>query len=219
MTSDPAIGEDLTDLFNHLTGYGRPITYRRIVVAPQGMRPWILAQIAEETAAGDDGRITIKVNGLTDPEVIDALYSPRRRASRSTSSCGASAASGPACPDCPSGSPSARSSAASSSTPASTVSATRGERPVRYTIGSGDLMERNLDRRIEVLVPVLDPELQARLDETIELNLADDTNSWELGPDGDWVRVVPVLGLSAQQRLQELALERARRRRSPETLS
>jgi polyphosphate kinase len=94
-----------------------------------------------------------------------------------------------------------------------------GERQVRYTIGSGDLMERNLDRRIEVLVPVLDPELRGRLEETLELNLADDTMAWELGPDGDWVRVVPVLGISVQRRLQELALERARRRRSPESLS
>jgi polyphosphate kinase len=90
---------------------------------------------------------------------------------------------------------------------------------VRYTIGSGDLMERNLDRRIEVLVPVLDTSLQARLEETIELNLADDTNAWILGPDGEWKRTAPVLGLSAQRRLQELALERARRRRSPEKLS
>jgi len=93
-----------------------------------------------------------------------------------------------------------------------------GERPVRYTIGSGDLMERNLDRRIEVLVPVLDAELRARLEETLQLGLADDTNAWELGPDGAWTRVVPVLGLSLQRRLQELALERARRRRSPEPL-
>jgi polyphosphate kinase len=53
----------------------------------------------------------------------------------------------------------------------------------------------------------------------IELCLADDTNSWVLGPDGEWVRTVPVLGLGVQRRLQELALERARRRRSPEKLS
>ena len=74
LTADPAIGEDLTDLFNYLTGYGRPVTHRRIVVAPQGMRPWVLGEIGEEAAAGEAGRITIKVNGLTDPGVIDALY-------------------------------------------------------------------------------------------------------------------------------------------------
>ncbi len=220
LTSDPAIGEDLTDLFNHLTGYGRPITYRRIVVAPQGMRPWILSQIAEEAAAGDDGRITIKVNGLTDPEVVDALYLASQAGVRIDLVVRGVCCLRPGVPGL---------------SERITVRSIMGRflehsriyrfgdpsdgRRVRYTIGSGDLMERNLDRRIEVLVPVLDPELQARLEETIELNLADDTNSWELGPDGDWVRVVPVLGLSAQKRLQELALERARRRRSPETLS
>ncbi|MGO9334767.1 MAG: polyphosphate kinase 1, partial [Acidimicrobiales bacterium] len=78
LTADPAIGEDLTDLFNHLTGYGRPVTHRRIVVAPQGMRAWVLAQMAEEAAVGEAGRITIKVNGLTDPEVIDGLYAASR---------------------------------------------------------------------------------------------------------------------------------------------
>ena len=85
-------------------------------------------------------------------------------------------------------------------------------------MGSADLMERNLDRRIEVLVPVLDPELQARLLEVLDLNLADDTNSWVLGPNGTWERVPTVEGISAQRRLQELARDRARRRRDADTL-
>ncbi|MGA2528259.1 MAG: polyphosphate kinase 1 [Acidimicrobiales bacterium] len=220
LTADPAIGEDLTDLFNHLTGYGRPVTYRRIVVAPQGMRPWILAQIAEEAAVGSSGRITIKVNGLTDPEVIDALYAASQAGVQIDL-----IVRGLCC---------LRPGMAGLSEQI-TVRSVMGRflehsrifrfgnaeagRHVRYTIGSGDLMERNLDRRIEVLVPVVDPSLQARLEETIELSLADDTNAWILGPEGDWTRTVPVLGLSSQRRLQELALERARRRRSPEKLS
>ncbi|MGA3215110.1 MAG: polyphosphate kinase 1 [Acidimicrobiales bacterium] len=216
-TSDPAVGEDLTDLFNYLTGYGRPVTYRRIVVAPQGMRPWILACIAEEAAVGGSGRITIKVNGLTDPEVIDALYAASQAGVRIDL-----IVRGICC---------LRPGVAGLSDKITVRSIMGrflehsrifrfgdpgGERPVRHTIGSGDLMERNLDRRIEVLVPVVDPKLQARLEETIELNLADDSNAWTLRPDGAWVREVSVLGLSAQKRLQELALERARRRRSPE---
>jgi polyphosphate kinase len=76
-----------------------------------------------------------------------------------------------------------------------------------------------LDRRIEVLVPVLDTSLQARLEEMIALGLSDDTNTWVLGRDGAWVRTAPTRGLSVQRRLQELALERARRRRSHEKLS
>ena len=90
---------------------------------------------------------------------------------------------------------------------------------VSYHIGSADLMERNLDRRVEVLAPVRDPELRARLDETLELNLADDTNSWQLQPDGRWRRTPTTEGLSTQVRLQELAVERARRRRSVELLT
>jgi polyphosphate kinase len=218
-TADADIGEDLTDLFNHLTGYGRPVTHRRIVVAPQGMRPWILGQIAEETAKGGSGRITIKVNGLTDPGVIDALYAASEAGVRIDLVVRGLCCLRP-------GVPGLSDRITVRSIMGRFLEHSRifrfgdpdGDRPVRYTIGSGDLMERNLDRRIEVLVPVLDPELQARLAETIELNLADDTNSWVLGPDGDWVRVVPVLGLSAQHRLQELALERARRRRSSEKL-
>ena len=219
-TADAAIGEDLTDLFNHLTGYGRPGTYRRIVVAPQGMRPWVLSQIAEEAAAGESGRITIKVNGLTDPEVIDALYAASKAGVRIDLIVRGLCCLRP-------GVPGLSDRITVRSIIGRFLEHSRifrfgdpgGDRQVRYTIGSGDLMERNLDRRIEVLVPVLDTELQARLEETIGLNLADDSNAWLLGPNGDWKRTVPVVGLSAQRRLQELALERARRRRSPEKLS
>jgi polyphosphate kinase len=75
-------------------------------------------------------------------------------------------------------------------------------------------MERNLDRRVEVLAPVLEPELRGRLDETLELNLADDVSTWELVSTGEWHRVPRVNGISTQRRLQELAVERSRKRRS-----
>jgi polyphosphate kinase len=88
--------------------------------------------------------------------------------------------------------------------------------PLQLIIGSADLMERNLDRRIEVLVPVRDPELQARLLEILGLIFADDTNTWALRPNGRWVRVPARRGISAQRRLKELAIDRARRRREPE---
>jgi polyphosphate kinase len=93
-----------------------------------------------------------------------------------------------------------------------------GNRPLTLLMGSADLMERNLDRRIEVLTPVTDPELQARLLEVLDLNLADDTNTWVLGSMGIWERVTTTEGISAQRRLQELARDRARRRREAETL-
>ena len=82
-----------------------------------------------------------------------------------------------------------------------------------YYIGSADLMPRNLDRRVEALVPVPDPELQAQLDEILEVNLADDTLSWALDADGAW-REVSSDGqhVETHARLQEIAMERSSRR-------
>jgi polyphosphate kinase len=77
-------------------------------------------------------------------------------------------------------------------------------------------MGRNLDRRIEVVVPVHDIELQGRLFEVLDLVFADDTNSWELGPDRRWRRAPNRHGVNSQDRLKELARERARRRVDPE---
>jgi polyphosphate kinase len=78
----------------------------------------------------------------------------------------------------------------------------------RAYIGSADLMPRNLDQRVELLAPVDDPALRARLDEILVLNLADDGATWELGPDGAWTRMPGSAGAGCQQRLQELARER-----------
>ena len=89
-----------------------------------------------------------------------------------------------------------------------------GERRERhYYIGSADLMPRNLDRRVEAVAPVDDPELQARLQEILDVNLADDMLAWELLPDGRWRKVPTVEGVHTHRRLQELAIERARPRR------
>jgi polyphosphate kinase len=79
-------------------------------------------------------------------------------------------------------------------------------------IGSPDLMPRNLDRRVEALVPVDEPELQARLDEILEVNLADDTLAWRLGADGAWARVAGDRLVDTHLRLQEIARTRIRRR-------
>jgi polyphosphate kinase len=234
-TADPAIGADLTNLFNYLTGFGRPSDYQSIVVSPYGIRSWCIEQIAKQAELGAAGRITIKVNGLTHPEVIDALYQASQagtdirlivrglcsiRAGVPGLSENISVRSvvgrflehsriyrfGPAATAGNIGSSGRREATADGS-------------GSLYFIGSADLMERNLERRVEVLVPVRDIELRGRLDETLELNLADDTNAWTLGPSGAWSRVERRLGISTQIRLQELAVERARRRRTSEVAS
>jgi polyphosphate kinase len=79
-----------------------------------------------------------------------------------------------------------------------------------YYIGSADLMVRNLDERVEALVPVAEPSLTARLDEILSVNLADDVLAWELQPDGSWTKVPTRVGVNTHKRLQELAVARAR---------
>ena len=226
LTADEDIGIDIGNLFNYLTGYSRHTDYGHILVAPTTVRPRLLDLIAEQEAAGPAGRIELKLNGLTDPEMIDALYRaslagvPIDLAVRGVCCLRPGVAGlsetirvrslvgeflehsriyrfgGPAHDalgqDEPTGS---------------------GRPPLRLFIGSADFMERNLDRRIEVICPVHDPELQARLFEILELVFADDTHAWELRPDGRWVRVAARHGISAQESLKELARERNRRRR------
>jgi len=213
LSADPDLGADVGDLFNFLTGYSRYARYRKLVVAPMALRQRIVELIEREARAGPGGRITIKVNGLTDPEVIDALY----RASLAGVPIDL-VVRGVCClrPGIPGLSETIR----VRSIVGRFLEHSRiyrfggsGEQPLALLMGSADLMERNLDRRIEVLTPVTDPELQARLLEVLDLNLADDTNSWVLGPDGTWTRVERVKGINAQHRLEELARDRARRRR------
>jgi len=218
LSADPELGADVGDLFNFLTGYSRYARYRKLVVAPMALRQRITELIESEAEAGPEGRITIKVNGLTDPEIIDSLYH-------------ASMAGVPidlvvrgVCNLRP-GVPGLSDTIRVRSIVGRFLEHSRiyrfggtGTRPLTLLMGSADLMERNLDRRIEVLTPVTDPELQARVLEVLDLNLADDTNSWVLGPNETWERVPTTEGISAQRRLQELARDRARRRREAETL-
>jgi polyphosphate kinase len=239
LSADPDLGQDLTNLFNYLTGFGRQATFRRIVASPHGVRAWCLGEIEREAAAGEAGHITIKVNGLTDPEVIDALYRASAAGTKIELVIRGLCSLRPGVTGLSEnisvrsivgrflehsriyrfGKPGTESGAGRSGRRGSTPPAddmVGGIEDPRYFIGSADLMERNLDRRVEVLAPVFDPELRGRLDETLELNLTDDVSTWELGPSGAWHRVESLKGISTQKRLQELGVERSRKRRSSE---
>jgi polyphosphate kinase len=216
LTADPVIGADLAQLFNYLTGYGRNVQYRRLLVAPHPLRERILelidGEVAAHAAVPGSGRIVMKMNSLVDPVSIDRLYA--------ASQAGVSidlVTRGICClrPGVPGLSENIRvRSLIGRYLEHSRIyrfanGAGPGE-PVTY-FGSADLMPRNLDRRVEALVPITDPALERRLTEILEVNLADDALAWELGPEGQWSRVAPGAGLNAHLRFQELALARSRR--------
>jgi polyphosphate kinase len=205
LTADPEIGADLTDLFNVLTGYSRQRDYRRVLVAPHYLRARVLALIREQAREG--GRIVLKMNALVDPDMVDALYE--------ASQAGADVdliVRGICClrPGIPGLSERIRVRSVVGRYLEHSRIFRFGERQeARYYIGSADLMQRNLDRRVEAVVPVADPALTARLDEILDVVLADDVGAWTLGGDGAWSKVPTERGMNAQQRLQELAVERA----------
>ena len=185
------------------------------------MRPWVLGQIAEEAAAEEAGRITIKANGLTDPEVIDALYVASQAGVQIDLIVRGICSLRPGVPGL-SGRITVRSIMGRflEHSRIYRFGDPGGERPVRYTIGSGDLMERNLDRRIEVLVPVLDPELAA-LASKRRSSSTSPTTPWpgSSGPMATGSGSYPCSASAPSVACRSSRSERARRRRSPEKLS
>ena len=192
LTADRTVGEDVTDLFNHLTGYSRKSDYRRLLVAPERVRAGLVEQIDEQAGRGRDGlpaRIQMKCNAIIDEEIIDALYR-------------ASIAGVPIdlwirgiCALRP-GVPGLSETIRVRSVVGRFLEHSRiyafgtGEQdaPGDVWIGSADLMHRNLDRRVELLVRVTDPAHRAQLRAFIGLAMDSATASWWLGPDGTWTR-------------------------------
>jgi polyphosphate kinase len=212
LSCDPALGADLTQLFNHLTGYSREVRYRKLLVAPRWMRHQFQDLILGEAAYGSSGRITLKLNSLVDPGMIQALYD-------------ASAAGvhidlvvrGICClrPGVPGLSETIRvRSLVGRYLEHSRIlrfgNGAGAARPA-FFLGSADLMPRNLDRRVEVVTPIESPEHQDRLQDILDISLADDILAWELGPDAVWRKVPTVEGIDAQRRMYEVGLLRARR--------
>jgi len=213
LTSDPELGADLSDLFNVLTGYARQPQYRRLLVAPEGFRTQIMALIEREGSAGD-GHIVIKVNSLADPDIVEALYLAGQQGTRVELFVRGICTLRPGVPGT-SEAISVRSVVGRYLEHSRIYRFGSPERGIDHFIGSGDLMPRNLDRRVEALTPVRDPRLTARLEEILEIARSDDLLAWELGADTVWRRVVPATGIDTHATLQE----RARRRNARPTLS
>jgi polyphosphate kinase len=208
LTADAEIGADLTDLFNLLTGYSRQRDYRKILVAPISMRARILELIHREAQAGD-GSITLKMNSLVDADMIDALYEASQAGTEVQLIVRGICCLRPGLPGL-SERIHVRSLVGRYLEHSRIFRFGSPERGFDHYFGSADLMPRNLDRRVEAMTPVSDRVLAARLDEILQVNLADDVLSWELSSDGRWHKVPTVRDVNAQQRLQEAAVERAR---------
>ena len=189
------LGADLAQLFNFLTGYGRNVQYRRLLVAPHPLRTRLVELIEGEMAAPGGGRIVLKMNSLVDEALIDRLYA--------ASQAGVSVMCvirGICClrPGVPGLSDNIRvKSIVGRFLEHSRIFAFgNGQRmPSKQAlvfISSADWMARNMDWRVETMVPILNRTVHAQvLDQIMVVNLRDAAQSWDLEPDGTWRRRPP----------------------------
>jgi polyphosphate kinase len=207
-TTDEQIGADVADMFNYLTGYGRPLHYRKVLIAPDHLRDGIVEQIERTIAAHSEqrpARIAMKMNSLVDGRCIRALYAASQAGVRVELN-----VRGICClrPGVPGISENIRVvSIVGRLLEHSRVYAF--ERDGQYTvyIASADLMPRNLDHRVELAVPIASEELREELLDTLARAFVDNQSSWDLDGDGVWHRRSPAPG----ERPRNLQLELAER--------
>ena len=215
-TADPDITADVADLFNYLSGFSRPQPFRKLLVAPFGLRDGMVEHIREvrrAAANGEEAQIRIKVNSLNDEELIEELY----RASQAGVTIDIVARS--ICtlrPGVPGLSDTIRvRSIVGRFLEHSRIFIFEAGQKRSILIGSADLMPRNLDHRIEVLTPVEDGRAQQELVRAFEVLLADNASAWEMSSEGRWMKLRPKKGdrgRQAQQVFMRSARARARRR-------
>ncbi len=214
-TCRPEVGTEVAQLFNVLTGYVHRPLFHKLLVAPFNMRQRFLELIEREAAhqrAGRGGRIVAKINSLEDPTIARALYAASGAGVEVRLLVRGICRLRPGLPE--------RSETVSVTSVvgrflehARIFHFANGGEP-EYYIGSADWMSRNLDYRVEAIVPVDDPVLQEELRTILELQLADNCKAWDLAADGNWTRRQPAAGevpRSSQAQLMELALRRAGR--------
>jgi polyphosphate kinase len=191
-STDPDLGADVADMFNYLTGYGRPSGYRKVLVAPDHLRTAILSEIERTTAAhrpDRPARIVMKMNALVDRYCIEALYLASQAGVEVDLN-----VRGICClrPGVPGISDRIRVvSVVGRFLEHSRVFAFQRDGETTVYISSADLMPRNLDTRVELAVPVEPLPLREELLDVVERCLADNTHGWELGADGEWTRRTP----------------------------
>lgn len=190
LTANKQLGNDVGDLFNFLTGYSRRASYDSLLVAPHELRERMIKLIdreAQHARSGKDARIIFKLNSLVDEQIVDALYAA------STAGVRIDIIARGICTLRP------QVEGLSSNIRVKSIVGRYLEHSRMYSfenggkrevlIGSADMMHRNLDRRVETLVRIDAKRLKSRITDILDFALADTTNSWELGADGEWTRV------------------------------
>ena len=189
LTSRESVGEDLTKLFNHLSGYAPEATFKSLLVSPVGVREGLTDLIEQEIQlhkAGKKARISIKVNALVDEEIIDSLYKASNAGVPIDILVRGMCALKPGVPGL-SETIRVRSILGRYLEHSRIFSFLGGGDPTVY-LGSADMMHRNLDRRVEVLVRLSEPEHVNSITEMFELAMSEQISSWALESSGNWVR-------------------------------
>ena len=208
-----ALGADLTDLFNYLTGYSRQQSYRKLLIAPVNLRDRMVALIQRETdhcRAGRPSRIVAKMNALVDPQIIVALYEASQAGVQIDL-----IVRGICClrPGVEGVSENIRvTSIVGRFLEHSRVFYFHNSGQEEVFIGSADWMPRNLDRRVEAVVPIEDEAIVKDLQELLGIMLADNRQAWDLQPDGRYLQRRPATGAaeqSSQKILMEMAMQEA----------
>ena len=188
-TTDPDVAADVAEVFNLLTGYARPDNFRKALVAPTHLRKGMVEEIQKTIEAqnrGEDTEIRMKMNQLTDPGMIEALYRASQAGVKVELNIRGICCLIPGLDDV-SENISVVSVVGRFLEHSRVYSFRRGDE-LKILIGSADMMGRNLNNRVELVVPVEDEDAKAELTDTLERCFADDTFAWDLGPDAAWTR-------------------------------
>jgi len=186
LTCDDAIGEDLTRLFNQLSGMAPKSKFKRLLVAPRSVRSGLVELIEAETAKGSDGMIRLKLNSIVDEAVIDALYRASMAGVTVDVLVRGICALRPGVPGL-SETMRVRSILGRFLEHSRVFAFGKGKNATVY-IGSADMMHRNLDRRVEALVPISDRGQIKTLVDLIDRSMSDEVATWHLDGDGQWHR-------------------------------
>jgi polyphosphate kinase len=217
-TADPEIAADIADLFNFVTGFGRPQAFRKILVAPFNLRRELVERIrrvAAAAAAGEHARIRIKVNNLADSGIVEELYKAAQAGAEIDLIVRAICVLRPGVEGL-SERIRVRSILGRFLEHSRLYCFEAGDERT-YLLGSADLMPRNLDHRIEVIVPVEAPHVRAEIETIFRRLLSDNSQAWLMASDGSWQRAQPAAGerRRASQLVAMRGRMRARRRAAP----